>query len=67
MISHFGDDENLIDTAVWNDADKSIIVTLKSAALPSQTITFGSGNKEDVSGNKMTKDIVATFNGVSWQ
>ena len=68
MISHFSDDdEDYIESAVWNDASKSIVVTLNSDATTGQTITFTHGNKETTAGEKMTKDIVATFNGVSWE
>jgi len=68
MISHFDDDsQDLITSAIWNDTDKSIVVLLDNNASIGQKITFIKGNKQNLSGNKMTRDIIATFNGVNWE
>ncbi len=68
MISHFDDDsQDLITSAIWNDTDKSIVVLLDNHASIGQKITLTKGNKQNLSGNKMTRDIIATFNGVNWE
>ncbi|PAQ12617.1 hypothetical protein CD798_18230 [Bacillaceae bacterium SAOS 7] len=70
MSSHFFDSSLtgvLIQSAVWNDTDQKVVVTLTGAPQDGDTVVFSKENKYDVAGNPLLSATTATYNAGVWE